>query len=625
RIELGEVEEALREHEMVDDVVVTMREDVPGDKRLVAYLVQNAQIQIEDNKQISEWQAVWEDMYRQTSPEQDPTFNIVGWNNSYTRSPMPAEEMREWVDQSVERILSLKPSRVLEIGCGSGLLLFRLASHCRYYRGTDFSATAVALLRQQLTKSELPQVTIDQRLADNFQGMEAEAFDAIVLNSVVQYFPGGEYLLRVLEEAVKVLSPEGSIFVGDVRSLPLLEAFHTSIELHRAPASLPITRLRQRVQKHLSQEQELVIDPTFFTALKQHLPQISSVHIQPKRGRYNNELTQFRYDVILHVGTGRFHDMGPEPMEWQEHDLTVADIRRLLREKGPETLRLAHVPNARVFKSVKALELLRSEEPPETVGQLRDILGKVQNNGVDPEDLWSLSHDLPYEVEISWASASADGSFDSSFTRSSKVWAGSGESLRDSIRIPVHSEPWSQYANNPLQGRFARKLVPELKNFLSKRLPEYMIPFTFVLMDALPLTPNGKVNRLALAVPDDARPDMEGAYVAPRTPVEESLAEIFAGVLNLEQIGIHDNFFKLGGHSLLATQIISRIRDVFRVELPLRRIFETSTVAGLAATIEESKNKERSAEVQPPAIGRVSREQYRVRVSPQGLIEIPRL
>jgi ubiquinone/menaquinone biosynthesis C-methylase UbiE/acyl carrier protein len=620
------VEAVLREHEVVEEAVVTVREDVAGDKRLVAYLVHNSKIQIEDEDQIAQWRVIWDDIYNQTSPEQDPTFNIVGWNSSHTRLPMLAEEMREWVDQAVERILSLKPSRILEIGCGTGLLLFRLASHCSHFLGTDFSPAVLEPLRQQLMKSELQQVTIDQRLADDFQGLEAEAFDAIVLNSVVQYFPSVEYLLRVFEGAVKVISPGGSIFVGDVRSLPLLEALHTSIELHRAPASLPIARLRQRVQKQMSQEQELVVDPAFFIALKQHLPQISSVHIQPKRGHHHNELTQFRYDVILRVGAELSPDMGlgPEPMKWQEHDLMVAAVRRLLREKGSETLQLAHVPNARVLKYVKALELLRSEVPPETVGQLRDILSEIQTSGVDPEELWALSNDLPYSVDISWANAHADGSFDVTFTHSSKMQAGLKEPLRDSARVTVPPKPWGQYANDPLRGTFARKLVPELKEFLSERLPEHMIPFTFVLMDALPLTPSGKVNRLALAAPDDVRPEMEGAYVVPRTPVEESLAEIFAEVLNLEQVGIHDHFFKLGGHSLLATQIISRIRDAFHVELPLRSVFETPTVAGLAATTEESKNRHKNPEIQAPVIGRMSREQHRARISPQGLIEIPK-
>jgi amino acid adenylation domain-containing protein len=125
----------------------------------------------------------------------------------------------------------------------------------------------------------------------------------------------------------------------------------------------------------------------------------------------------------------------------------------------------------------------------------------------------------------------------------------------------------------------------ELRRFLKQRLPEYMIPSAFVLVDTLPLTPNGKVDRKALPAPDQNRPEPEESYVAPRTPVEEMLAEIWADVLKLDKVGIYDNFFELGGHSLLATQLVSRLCSAFKVEVPLRALFESPTVAGLASQI----------------------------------------
>jgi acyl carrier protein len=127
----------------------------------------------------------------------------------------------------------------------------------------------------------------------------------------------------------------------------------------------------------------------------------------------------------------------------------------------------------------------------------------------------------------------------------------------------------------------------ELRRFLRERLPEYMVPSTFVFMDRLPLTPNGKLDRRALPVPEQTRPELEETFVAPRTPVEERVAGIWAEVLGLERVGVYDNFFNLGGHSLLATQVVSRVREAFQVETPLRVFFETPTVAGLAVAVEE--------------------------------------
>jgi len=123
----------------------------------------------------------------------------------------------------------------------------------------------------------------------------------------------------------------------------------------------------------------------------------------------------------------------------------------------------------------------------------------------------------------------------------------------------------------------------DLRAHLKQRLPEYMMPSAFVYLDELPLTPNGKVDRKALPAPEK---DLNASsYVAPRTPVEEMLCDIWGEVLGVAGIGVTDNFFEVGGHSLKATQVISRIRESFQVELPLRRIFEAPTIEGLTVAM----------------------------------------
>jgi acyl carrier protein len=122
-----------------------------------------------------------------------------------------------------------------------------------------------------------------------------------------------------------------------------------------------------------------------------------------------------------------------------------------------------------------------------------------------------------------------------------------------------------------------------LRNFLLAHLPEYMVPSGFVFLDHLPQTPNGKIDRRALPAPDGVPARDASQFVASRTPVEEILAELWADLLGVDRVGAEDNFFELGGHSLLATQLMTRLRAVFRIELPLGVIFEASTVSGLAA------------------------------------------
>jgi amino acid adenylation domain-containing protein len=155
--------------------------------------------------------------------------------------------------------------------------------------------------------------------------------------------------------------------------------------------------------------------------------------------------------------------------------------------------------------------------------------------------------------------------------------------------------------DQPGEARLVAYLVPErapaptvtaLRRALAERLPSAMVPSQFVLLDALPLTATNKLDRKALPPPGCARPELETAFVAPRTPLEEALARLWAEVLGLDAVGIDDHFMELGGHSLLATRLLSRVRDAFQVEVPLPRLFAAPTVAGLAVAVLASRGEQ---------------------------------
>ena len=175
--------------------------------------------------------------------------------------------------------------------------------------------------------------------------------------------------------------------------------------------------------------------------------------------------------------------------------------------------------------------------------------------------------------------------------------------------------------DNPEGARLVAYVVPnldsvptagELRNFLKSKLPDYMVPSFFVFRDAFPLTPNGKVDRSALPAPDQSRPDLKDAFVAPRTPVEKLTARIWAEVLKLDKVGVHDSFFDLGGHSLLAIQVISRVRETFHVEVFLRALFEKPTLAGFSETIAEATT--RRAQHSRPSISPLPRRLQRLKL-----------
>jgi amino acid adenylation domain-containing protein/non-ribosomal peptide synthase protein (TIGR01720 family) len=553
RIELGEIEAALLRHPGVREAVVAAREDAPGDRRLVAYVVPEplgSSAEDEASEPVAEWQRLFEESYAEGIEGRGETLaaaldNFAGWNRSDTGEPIPLEEMREWADRTAERILSLRPQRVLEIGCGTGLLLLRVAPSCRSYVGTDFSAGALGYLARVLDRAGIPGAELRQQRADDWSGVAPESVDVVVLNSVVQYFPGVDYLRRVLRGAVAAVRPGGAVFLGDLRSLPLLAAFHAWAEAAQAPEGLPQAELDRRVARRIALERELAVDPALFAALARELPRIGRVEVQLKRGRSRNELTRFRYDVTLHVGPPPAVPV-PDPVDWTAAGLDLAEVRRRL-EAGPEALRLAGIPDPRVGSA---------------------------GEGVEPEDLWELAARLGYELDAATSEAAPDR-YDALFHRA-------GGPFLPAPGATASPRPWSEYGNEPARADAARRLVPALRELLKASLPDYMVPSAFVVLDALPVTPNGKVDRRALPAPDRERRDDGSGFVAPRTPAEETLAAIWAEVLGLERVGVTDNFFELGGDSILSIQIVSRAGQA---GLPLtpKQIFEHQTIGALAA------------------------------------------
>ncbi|HEY7820261.1 MAG TPA: condensation domain-containing protein, partial [Vicinamibacteria bacterium] len=205
-------------------------------------------------------------------------------------------------------------------------------------------------------------------------------------------------------------------------------------------------------------------------------------------------------------------------------------------------------------------------------------------------------------MHLSWTPSARDGSFDAElyppqaaprYPNSFEAY-GKGEPIRA-----------AELANTPMRGALAETLVPSLRDFLRRRLPDYMVPATFVLLDRMPTTAGGKVDRNALPEPESHRRMHDRNYVPPRTAVEMELASIWEEILGLDRVGVRDDFFELGGHSLLATQVMSRVRQRFQLELPLRDLFEHPTIERLAKSIDRAGSG--SAPSGPPLLA-VSRD-----------------
>ncbi len=582
RIELGEIEAVLAELPAVRQAVVMVREDDPGDQRLVAYVVPAPFLAGPDTHadELDQWRSIWDETYDESAPEVDPAFDISGWASSYTGEPIPAEEMRDWVDRTAELVLDRAPRSVLDVGCGTGLILHAVAPHCQTYWGTDFAAVALNRLRRQVADSgRFPgDVQLHQLAADQLDKLPERLFDLVLLNSVAQYFPDAEYLASVIEGALRRLTPGGAVVIGDVRSLPLLEAFHASVELHRAAPGLSADVLRKQVRRRLAEDEELVIDPRFFMALQARLPEISEVRILPKRGWPDNELTRFRYDVILAAGPAAARGACPW-LNWPAEGLSLQAFREHLTA---DVVAIRDVPNARVRPFARLAERLGTAAG--TAAELRQALEAEPADGVDPEELFRLAEGVGYRAEPDWSRHGPGGAFDVVLRRLGPD--GQPVAVAPAVEALPAPGPISAWVNGGASRR-AWKFQPEIRAALGEKLPEYMIPSAFVFLDALPLTPNEKVDRKALPEPGHLRPDLRSPYQAPRNDLERALAELWSRLLRVEGVSIHDDFFELGGHSLLATQLTSRMRTGLALEVSLRDLFEHPTIAALADWLTE--------------------------------------
>ncbi|MFC7534640.1 amino acid adenylation domain-containing protein, partial [Actinoplanes sp. GCM10030250] len=540
RVEPEEIAATLTRHPEVADAAVVLREDQPGDQRLVGYVVLNDTAGADGSQVVAEWRSLYETLYEDSSTTAFGE-NFAGWTSSYDGRPIPLEQMREWRDATIGRIRDLRPNRVLEIGVGSGLLMSKLLPDCESYWGTDLSSSAIAVLRRHIGPDQ--RVELLNQEADDFTGLPAAFFDTVVINSVTQYFPDSGYLDRVVRGALGLVRPGGAVFVGDVRDLRTLRALHTAVHLARQDDA---AKVREAVAQSVTGEEELLVAPEFFTTI----PEADAVDIRVKEGRYHNELTRHRYDVTLYRGPVAVVDNAA-----LQHEPWNGSVPAV----PPSGLLVTGVPNARVAGEVAAAAaIVEGLDPAEARKRLAAAAG------VDPADL-PCPDGFRRIVTPSAAPDRVDVYFLPEHTRQIVAAATSGAP--------------GPHTNAPLASQRIRSAIWGLRTYLRDTLPEHMVPGAVMVVNRLPLTANGKLDKRALPAP---RYGDLSFRRAPRNRTEARLCELFAEVLGADDIGIDDNFFDLGGHSLLATRLISRIRGELGMDVDIRGFFAKPTVRGIA-------------------------------------------
>lgn len=575
RVELGEVELAIASHPSVGQAVVVPRKRSLATE-LVAYITTDiADSGLSENvaDSVDKWRNVWEQNYADGRDAPNPTFDISGWNSSYTGKPIAHEEMREWLQVIVDRVRSGAPERVLEIGCGSGLVLFQLAPMTRSYVGLDFSEEAIRGVTNQLEKMpELSEkVELHCSAAHELEQFESGSFDTIVINSVTQHFPGPEYLLEVLRKAALLLTANGSLFVGDVASLPLRRCFLTSIERAKAPGSQTVAELLSAAEHRMQLDPELTIDSRFFLRIPSVIDAYKSVEIQLKRGKYCNEMANYRFDVWLRRSeSSTAHTSAvARAIEWQ--DLSVEGRNPTAVIDAVEAGGLIRgIDNGRVAAHWRQLHELREVEPASRIDTLPM---PAVDSVLDPEQLYSEAESRGIAIEL--RPSENPHCFDVALPGNHVTPV---MSMGDGSELRVH-------ASDPMLRKRSESFIPELRHYMQDRLPEFMQPATYVVVSSFPVSASGKIYRAALPAPSRDRPAQAMPYVAPGTELEVDIAAAWCEILELNEVGLDDSFFDLGGNSLLSQELSLLLSSRVGTEISPLQLLSNPTIRALSASI----------------------------------------
>lgn len=584
RIEPGEIEAALTTHPTVAQAAVIVREDQLNHKQLIGYVVPHelnaiASDRANEIKRVSIWQDMHERDYSEQTHLASPQ-DFSGWNSSYDNQPIPLEDMLEWQATTVDRILDLKPRCVLEIGVGSGLILWKVAPHCQSYWGLDFSPSAIRALEERVNVTPFlrERVVLKNLAAHELGELPMECFDTVVINSVAQYFPSSRYLLDVLSQAMKLLVPGGRVFLGDIRNYRLMRCFATAVAIYKGlHRNESVCDLHKIIDNTVTLESELLLDPDFFATISQELQAVVGVDLQLKRGKQRNELTDFRFDVVLHKhGSSCLSTRGSHELGWCRDGSGLNVVQRFLSKERPPILRVTGVPNARVAAAIHLDQTIWVQTNTDFSVNAQSITIPT-NAAVDPESMHALAASLGYRAKITWTDTANSDCFDAIFI----------SSFHDHFLLTDLYRPRSKtvaaapiLSNAPNRAQEARSLGLELRRYVAKKLPDYMVPAAIVILDRLPLTPNGKLDTRALPTPNFTSRDVR----LPRTPTERKLARLFAEVLGLEQVGLDDRFFDLGGDSIRSIQLVSRAR-VEGFIITAREVFQHQSVEALISIL----------------------------------------
>ena len=569
RIELGDIQAAFSSHPLVAAAEIILQ-STAEDNRLVAYVLPknlDSEEMVED--QLANWQDTFTTTYATATCSLDQA-DFIGWNSSYDGQPIQVDEMQLWLEETLRRIKELNPRKVLEIGCGTGMILGGLGEHVEQYVGLDIAEKPIEFLRSEVLRKNWQHVKLYS--GDSLEVLEKLAmdsaflghFDVIIINSVIQYFPTATYLEKVLQLAAHFLCPMGNIYLGDLRANATINLHHLSLAMRNpAQENKTLIALKKRLLYSKEREVELLVDPGAIKAMLAF--RNPSIWPRLKDFNANNEISHFRYDIVIqldHASSG----VSPDVIEVDGSLCDLEELEKVLNSNLSRVVIIRSLYNSRTFAEQEVLE---SVEP-------------FSGSGKQPIEFTSfvaLGERLNRPLVHYWLEQT--GTIESVLNPIFLAFVGKDISPFDITEV---FSPFPNGVSDPLAYSRKLKLVDDLRQHVEALIPAHMVPSVIMTLSRFPLTPTGKLDRKLLPDPEAQNLSFVSLsnFRPPRNPSEILICQLFTELTGSSPISLDTNFFSVGGHSLLAMRLIAKLKESTGINLRLGVLFENPTPETLA-------------------------------------------
>ncbi|WP_407977226.1 condensation domain-containing protein [Brucella pseudogrignonensis] len=592
RIEPGEVEARLMDLPGIRTALVTAHKPDPVNGRpaepeLVAYIEprNGASGSADAAARENHWRLVYDQSYEAMAASGDVLDDYTIWQSVIDGSPLEPDHMRAWVEANLAIVRERKVQSLVEIGCGQGLLLGRLAPDCAAYLGTDISGQALACIDRlkQANPHTLAHVRTARLGADRplpGDSVPDGGFDTALLSSVVQYFPDAAYLLATLEALMPDMAKDGRIILSDLRSFALNPLLTTEVLLHRAAGDLDRSALIRRLHQLQTHEAELLVDPQYFLTLGSRLPRIAGVEARPKPGPHDNELNAYRYDVILHLDTmpqgavpaGQVPEIAaPAPQD-------AAGLSAMLAAQAQaHRFVISGIPHRRLARARQAHMLLDTADITDEDAwrrMLDDSLAATPHTGLDPVTIRETATAHGYDATIVQSLNGPQGTFDVLFAKPD----GNAKAPR-LLAVPcAATAPSASLISTPYDATVQGNIIAEARSHLARTMAQSFLPNHFVIITKWPKTNSNKINKNKLPKPERKKQTLSAA---PLRGMEQLVGEIWAAALG-EQPEPEANFFEVGGNSLLLAEVHQRLIRKLDRHFPLIELFRYTSIKAQA-------------------------------------------